>query len=248
MEPNKVSKNCKSIVLDNGLELTYCEFGEQNKEIMITGAFYFHTFTPVVEALAGKYHIYGVVMRLNGESTEKNADGSTNWSRQWGEDVYQFAKALKIDKFHYIGKCHGTNPGWYMFKEHPDMMETFCSCYLVPHLCGRTSNLWTEIPATQGQQVFLGMNMRKPEGVPKKLAEIQSLGPGALAEAAEAGIYAESPELIWNSIEECEADISTYKMPICFMFGTDDLLFQDYYDSSMKAFKIVPKSKTVLFQ
>ena len=41
MEANKVAYGAKSIVLDNGVELTYCELGEQNEEVLVTGAFYF---------------------------------------------------------------------------------------------------------------------------------------------------------------------------------------------------------------
>ena len=43
-----------SVVLPNGKEVTYCERGAEHKEVVITGAFYFHTFMPVVEELAGE--------------------------------------------------------------------------------------------------------------------------------------------------------------------------------------------------
>lgn len=111
MEAHKVFKNCKSIVLPSGIELTYCEFGENNTEVVLNGSFYFHTFTPVMEELAKHYHVYGIVMRFSGNATELNEDGSVNWGMQWGEDVYQFAKAMGIEKFHYVGKCHAVNPG-----------------------------------------------------------------------------------------------------------------------------------------
>ena len=93
MEAKKVAYGAKSIVLDNGVELTYCELGEQNEEVLVTGAFYFHTVMPVVELLAERYHVYGVVMRFDGDTDELDPDGSTNWTRQWGADVYRFAKA-----------------------------------------------------------------------------------------------------------------------------------------------------------
>ncbi|MBV4429659.1 alpha/beta fold hydrolase [Clostridium tyrobutyricum] len=190
MEVNKVSKNGKSIVLNNGLELTYCEFGEENNEIIISGAFYFHTFTPVLEELAKRYHVYGVVMRMDGKATEHNKDGSVNWSRQWGKDIYEFAKVMGINKFHYVGKCHGTNPGWYMVKEHPEMMDTFCSFYMAPHLCPRNSEQWIEIPKLQGPMGLLSRSMRKQENIPLKIAEVQTLG-SAAGGGPEAGTHSD---------------------------------------------------------
>lgn len=49
MEANKIQGEAKSLLLDNGVELTYCERGEQNEEVLMTGAFYLHTAMPVVE-------------------------------------------------------------------------------------------------------------------------------------------------------------------------------------------------------
>ena len=41
MEKNKIRGEAKSLILDSGIELTYCECGEKNSEIIITGAFPF---------------------------------------------------------------------------------------------------------------------------------------------------------------------------------------------------------------
>ena len=49
MEANKIQGEAKSFLLDNGVELTYCERGKQNEEVLMTGAFYFHAAMPVVE-------------------------------------------------------------------------------------------------------------------------------------------------------------------------------------------------------
>lgn len=252
-EAKKVSKNGKSITLDSGLELTYCEFGEEHEEIVLSGAFYFHTFTPVLEELAKRYHVYGVVMRMSGPATEFDKDGSINWTRQWGEDLYQFCKAMNIKKFHYVGKCHGTNPGWFMIKEHPEMLETFSSFYLAPHLCKRNSDMWHEIPKKEGQMAFVRLSMRKQERIPVKLAEVKTLGPEftspeAAKNKANIEIHAESPQLVWDSPEECEEGLKNVHTPVMFVFGTDDILFHDYFDSNIKAMEIVPGARTVLLQ
>ena len=63
-------------------------------------------------------------MRFDGKADELNADGTTNWSRQWGKDIHDFAQKMSLPKFHYVGKCHGTVPGWYLVKNHPDCLKS----------------------------------------------------------------------------------------------------------------------------
>lgn len=251
MEANKIAKNAKSIFLENGIELTYCEFGEDNKEVMISGAFYFHTFLPVMEAMAKQFHVYCVVMRLDGPTSQVNKDGSVNWGRQWGEDLYLFAKAMGIEKFHYVGKCHGTNPGWYMIKEHPEMLETFCSFYMAPHLCPRSARQWLEIPEKEGPMGLLSRSIRNQDRIPIKLAEVKTLGAAGGPEAgenSEAARYGDAPQLIWDTLEECETAMRNIQTPILLLFGTEDVLFHDYYDSNLKAIQLIPRAKTVLLQ
>ena len=63
MESNKIKGVAKSCILDNGVELTYCERGEKNSDVIICGALFFHTLMPVIENLAKNFHVYGVVSR-----------------------------------------------------------------------------------------------------------------------------------------------------------------------------------------
>ena len=73
-------------------------------------------------------------MRMDGEGVNHSADGKNNWPRQWGEDVWQFTQKIGIEKFHYVGKCHGTNPGWYITRNHPEALLSFSSFFLSPHI------------------------------------------------------------------------------------------------------------------
>ena len=246
MESNKINGEALGLKLDNGVELTYCELGKENSEILITTAFYFHTFMPVVELVAKRYHVYALVMRFDGPTDELNSDGTTNWARQWGKDLYDFATKMGIMRFIHFGKCHGTIPGWYMVKEHPEMLDCFASFYLLPHVKGQTSNTWFN-GAKEGIEHMMGMGMRKQRtGIPKKIAEVRSIGANAMS--PEFQKYAPSPELIWDSLEECDQTLKNMTVPVGYCFGTDDPVFHDYYESNIYGILNTRGARTVFLQ
>ena len=242
MEANKIKGQALSIVLPNGQEVTYCERGAENKEVLITGAFYFHTVMPVVEALGKKYHVYGIVMRISGDSEFRNEDGSIHWGNTWGTEVYEFAKQMGIKKFHYFGKCHGTAPGWWLIKNHPEMLLDFCSFYMAPHLKPQNSNIWFDTQHNKGPWALMSVAMRKKTGLFKKMLELASLGSARKNMDGGALKYA-FPENLWDSLEECERDVRKVNVPVYFLFGSEDVLFHDHYDSNMYAKDIVPGCK-----
>lgn len=246
MESQKIKGEAKCLTLDNGVELTYCELGENNSEIIVAGAFAFQTFMPFIELLAKKYHVYGVVMRMDGESTEKNSDGSTNWTRQWGSDIYNFAEKLNLQKFHYVGKCHGSVPGWYILKNHPKMLKSFCSFFMTPHTKNQTSNKFFEVLQSKGVIGMLKAGLRKPEGIKTKLDEMK------FAQNVDVGIvpkYAVNfAASIWNSTEDCIENLKNVEIPIEYLFGSDDLFFQDHFDSNIFAIMNTRGARTVILE
>jgi pimeloyl-ACP methyl ester carboxylesterase len=238
METQKIKGQAKSIILDNGAEITYCEKGEENKEVLIMGGFFFITFMPMVEHLAKHYHVYGVVMRFSGPTDQLAADGHTHWGRQWGKDIYDFAIKMGIQKFHYFGKCHGSVPGWYLFRNHPEMLEDFSCFFLAPHLKGQNSNKWFELQSDL--KAMMASAIRNVEtGLPKKMEEANVFSEADKANFWAINTYAASPEKIWDSIEECEKNLKTTHIPVGFLFGSDDPLFYDFYDSNMYIWQIV---------
>ena len=244
MEANKIKGEAKGLMLETGTELTYCELGEEHDEVLITTAFYFHTLMPVLDILAERYHIYGIVMRFDGPAEELNADGSINWARQWGKDLYDFACAKGIKKFIHFGKCHGTVPGWYMVKEHPEMLDCFASFYLMPHVKGQTSNIWLD-SMTKGMDVMMAMALRKPKtGLPKKMEEMASIGDSAQSPAVP--LYGSSPEKVWDSIEECDYALKNMTVPVGYCFSNDDPVFQDFYESNIYGIMNTRGSRTVI--
>ena len=189
---------------------------------------------PVVEGLAKRYHVYAVVMRFDGPGEELNEDGSINWAKQWGKDIYEFSVKMGIKRFHYVGKCHGTVPGWYLVKNHPEVLIDFCSFFLGPHILPKNSNIWADKMASGNMKELMAMSMRNVEsGIKKKMEELKCIGPNANNPATlEYGGY---PEKIWdNNVEAIEKDLNNTKVPIGYLFGTLDPLFQDFYDCNMK--------------
>ncbi len=246
MEAQKIQGKAKSLILDNGVELTYCEHGEKNSEIIICGEFFFHTFMPMIEKLAEKFHVYGVVMRFDGESTEKNSDGSTNWSRQWGSDIYNFAKKLNLPKFHYVGKCHGSVPGWYLVKNHPECLKSFSSFLLAPHTKESNSNNFFEVAQKNGVDGLLKATIRKPEGIQVKIAEMSTVGKIDVTIIPKYAVnFAEN---IWDSIEDCIENLKNVEIPVEYLFGSDDLFFQDHLDSNIFAMMNTKNSRSIILQ
>lgn len=253
MEAFKIKGEAKGLLLDNGAELTYCEAGESNEEIVIMPGFFFYTFRPLLDGLAERYHVYGVIMRFDGPADERNEDGTVNWTRQWGKDIYDFCNKLGIKEYIHFGKCHGSVPGWYMVKEHPEMIKYFASFFLAPHVKEQNDNKFFSLE--DGVEAFMARGIRKVEqGLAKKMEENKAIGvaqndPETTAKTV--GIiqnYAQYPEKIWESKEACAETMKNITVPVCYLFGTNDEFFDDHYDSNMWAIRNTRGSQAVFLQ
>ena len=66
---------------------------------------------------------------------------------------------------------------------------------------------------------MMGMAMRKQKtGIPKKIAEVRSIGDAA--NKPEFQKYAPSPELIWDSLKDCDKALKNMTVPVGYCFGT----------------------------
>lgn len=235
-EDKRVAENCKKVTLDSGTIIPYCEFGEENEEVIVTGAVYFITYNEYLKALAKKYHVYGFIMRIgeDGTETEKNPDGSVNWTRQWGKEVYEATQKLGLHHFHFVGKCHGVMPGWFMAAEHPDVLDSLVSISSSLHCCPKDSDQWTARQQSDGPKFALAM-MNKKTNLPKKAAEAKTVGntgfqgEGAL-EAMK--IYGEQTEQVfYGDYEKCKQLLASLTIPLCYIFAQKDLLYYDWKSS-----------------
>lgn len=245
MEAKKIKGEAKSLRLENGVELTYCELGAENEETLLCGSFAFITLMPVMKILAERFHVYGVIMRFDGEGDQRDKDGNINWTRQWGKDLYDFARKMDLSKFHYFGKCHGSVPGWYLAKEHPEMLLSFASFFLAPHTCPQNSNQWFDVLKNEGVEAMLSAAMRNPkEGTPAKMEEVAASGTVDTRIIAEyAGNFA---KYLWASKKDCVQALADMEIPIGYLFGTEDLFFDDHFNSNLFAIRNTKGARTVI--
>ena len=53
-------------------------------------------------------------------------------------------------------------------------------------------------------------------------------------------------ENIWSSTEECIDNLKNIEIPVGYLFGTDDLFFQDHFDSNIFAITNTKNARAVI--
>lgn len=250
MRDYKFPDVAKEVILPNGVALTYCEYGEEHDEVIVAGIFYFHTFAPVLKELAKKYHVYGVEMRVGeGKGTQFTKDGDIHWANQWGEDIYEFTKAMGLKKFHYWGKCHGSIPGWWLVIHHPEVLESFCAFFHAPHVLPADDNSWGRVLVEEGNEAHLKRLIRKKENLPLKVQEQASLRMPIEIINKAAGYWASDPGILWDSdVDEIVKTMENIDIPVCMLYGTEDPLFVDWLSSDVKLMRMIKGVRTVVLQ
>lgn len=243
-------RETKKIILSNGVELSYEEYGVGNKETMIMGQFYYDTFQRWVNAMAEKFHIYAVIMRFDGKTTFKNADGKTNWAEQWGEDIYQFSRAIGADKFLYVGKCHGSVPGWYLVDCHPEVLKGFViGSLLPPNRIPKPPKpemlSWGKALASGNPDLMragLPILMRSQDRIEEKLQEIMNADVSGISSSSTTSM----PLLNYKTNEQLADFYSKIKLPVLLLYGTEYPGLDD--EMLLLAVKTIPQMKAVIFQ
>jgi pimeloyl-ACP methyl ester carboxylesterase len=238
------------MVLGNGVELAYEEHGRGNKETIIMGQFYYGTFQRWLDCLAEQFHVYAMKMRFDGKATHIAEDGKINWAEQWGDDVYEFSRALGLSKFIYLGKCHGSIPGWYLVDKHPEVLKAFVIGSLLPaNRIPKPPNpvmiMWGQALANGTPDVLragLKQLLRRPETIEPKLQEILSADGKKIAGTMGYG----NPLTHLKTNEQLADWYSKIKLPVLLIYGTEDPGLDD--EMLMLATKTVPGMKLVMFQ
>jgi 2-hydroxy-6-oxonona-2,4-dienedioate hydrolase len=111
----------------NGVRARYYEAGQGEPMLLIHGGFTGGSSTANVwsrniPGLAKQFHVYAVD-RLGSGLTGNPANGDYGNAAQV-EFIYQFLKALKLDKVHLVGHSAGGAVAFYTAIEHPEVAKT----------------------------------------------------------------------------------------------------------------------------
>ena len=115
---------------------------------------------------------------------------------------------------------------------------------LAPHTKNQNSNKFFEVAKNEGIDGLLKATIRKPDGIKIKMDEMASVGK---IDATIIPKYAvDFAENIWSSTEECIENLKNIKIPVGYLFGTDDLFFQDHFDSNIFAITNTKNARAVI--
>lgn len=236
MEPEK------KIMIEGGVEITYYELGAENEEVLIVGQWYYYTFMDWLRALAKDLHVYAIVLRGDGPVDQIAPDGNPYWEKQWGEDIVRFAKAIGLEKFIYGGKCHGSFPGWYLVKEHKDMLKAFIASSWVPNrapIMGQKAIAWRD-SIIADRAATIATSTRFEENVQLKLEEMDTIDASKMLTAPNS-----QPLNQCKDIEEIYEYLSALELPIMVTAGYDDPLMD--IPTLVEVCNHIPKAKVVLY-
>ncbi|SEJ67714.1 hypothetical protein SAMN05660742_11397 [Propionispira arboris] len=109
-----------------------------------------------------------------------------------------------------------------MGKEHPEVMDTFASFFLTPHVSEQNSANWYKLLSGNRTTEMMRVTMRKPEGMKAKIEEMESIGSNASVPII--ALYGALPEKIWPNRESCAKALQKMMVPVEYLFGTQDPL------------------------
>ena len=251
-EDVRCAENCHAVTLDNGVDLPYVEFGEENEEVIVSGAAYFITFNTFLKDLAKKYHVYGFIMR-SGHTDEGvpaeiyDEDGDIHWTRQWGKDIYEATQKLGLTKFNYVGKCHGVMPGYWLLRNHPETLLSLVSISQSMHAVPADSDNWNRLQREEGANFSL-RTMRKKEGLALKAKEVATIGVNIGRQDPKDNYWGSHAEAVCDSPEEVQQLLLNNKVPMFYMFATDDILYNDFHTANVWAMENTANSRSVILQ
>ena len=120
----------------NDVQLYYDEFGSGDKVVICASSGDFkhpdRSIWPYYLADYG-YHLYTVTLRGAWKSTHVTEDYGKEWYNVYADDIYEFSKAIGVEKFVYMGVSHGSGVGWHLADRHPEVLKCFVAIVCGPH-------------------------------------------------------------------------------------------------------------------
>jgi pimeloyl-ACP methyl ester carboxylesterase len=112
----------------NGIPTSYDERGHGDN-ILVWGVSESGTDIETMEMFPSDYHVY--FLRLPNHY-DRAHNPEFEIYKQWGEDIYAFSRALKLEKFMYMGLSRWGGAGFSLILDHPDAVRAFIALVSVP--------------------------------------------------------------------------------------------------------------------
>ena len=125
-------------------------------------------------------------------------------------------------------------------------MKSLSSFLLAPHTKQQNSNKFFEVAQKDGVDGLLKATIKKPEGIQIKMAEMATVGKVDVSIIPKYAVnFAEN---IWESTEDCIKIMKNIEIPVEYLFGSDDLFFQDHLDSNIFAMMNTKNCRSIILQ
>ncbi len=121
------------IMTDDGVRLSYDEFGTGEKYVLSAQAGLFYPLG-IHQALAKRgYHVVCLTLRGFSPSSYVADDYGEAWYDIFASDVVTLADRLEVDRFIYMGASHGAGVGWHLLWKHAERIRAFIAIVPGPH-------------------------------------------------------------------------------------------------------------------
>ena len=123
----------KYIMTDDGIRLSYDEFGTGEKYVLSAQAGLFYPLG-IHQALAKRgYHVVCLTLRGFSPSSYVADDYGEAWYDIFASDVVTLADRLEVDRFIFMGASHGAGVGWHLLWKHAKRIRAFIAIVPGPH-------------------------------------------------------------------------------------------------------------------
>ncbi len=230
------------ILFANGAELHYEEFGAGDDVVFSAQNRITSGPESYLELLsAAGMHVFSIQLRGFGRSSPVSEEPEGGWYPTWAEDVYQFARSLRVERFIYTGISHGAGVGWNLALLHPEALRAFIAVVGGPHDrskprlrgMGMTGAPMFVVPTTDPIRLRRRAAWLNAGGEPPELPAGRQINPGKVF-----------PELTTNA--EVAERLSKISVPTLLLNGGQDDIIPA--EMSLLVAQSVPGAKLVLYQ
>ena len=156
----------------NGIDINYIERGEGTPFLLVHGFQNSHfSFTPLIDWLAGRFHVYALDLRGHGDSDKPRGPYTI---QTFADDVVGFLDALGVERTDYLGQSMGGRTGTMVGIQHPERLSRLMlSAASAGPPSGAYRQMFEEnlqVAETEGMEALHEYKLRRDE-IPESLRE-----------------------------------------------------------------------------